>query len=370
MCICLLGAGITCQQGAAYGSETAQHRRPDVQPVLTHHDRDSLAQSDADRKAGDEEADIMSKSAALAYGNAQFSEAERLWRRALENRVRSSERAATWSNVGSAAAAQGRWTDADEAYTNALTEAAADSVIASNTLNNRAGLYRKTGRLVEAEEAARSALRMAENIKDQVAIASRAHTLATILAERGQLEDALMFLRRSRELKTAAGLASHPDMGATASVTAQVLLLMGRRAEAEGFTNESLAIARRNNGAAEIPIASSLSVLASIYSVNGRRAEADGIHREVIGILDAKLGKHHPDSARARVDFAGYLRVIGRHQAAIVMYTEALRVYEQAFGEGSPRVIAIQSALATSRKAVRRSQGAWVLHRAEVDKAR
>ena len=300
LCICLLGAGDTLgQQDSAVGSETVQHNRLEVPSLLTA--RDSPAKGVVQNvMRRTEQADVLlSKSAALAYGNAQFGEAELLWRRALETRTSSHELATTWSNVGAAAAAQGRWAQADEAYSRALAEVAADSAIAGNVLNNRAGLYRKTGRLVEAEQAARSALAIAEKSKDQVAIASRAHTLATILAERGQLEDALMFLRRSRELKTASGLASHPDMGATASVTAQVLLLMGRRAEAEAFVNESLAIARRSNGAAEISIASSLTVLASIYSVSGRRAEADGIHREVIGTLDAKLGKHHPDSARS-----------------------------------------------------------------------
>jgi tetratricopeptide (TPR) repeat protein len=232
------------------------------------------------------------------------------------------------------------------------------------------GLYRKTGRLVEAEQAARSALESPRRSKIRLPLRVVHTRWPRFLPERGQLEDALMFLTRSRELKMAAGLASHPAMGATASVTAQVLLLMGRRAEAEAFANESLAIARRSNGAADIPIASSLGVLASIYSVNGKRAEADGIHREVIAILDAKLGKHHPDSARARVDFAGYLRVIGRDQAAIVMYTEALPVYEQAFGPGAPRVIALESAIATTREALRRSQAGWLLHRADVDKAR
>jgi tetratricopeptide (TPR) repeat protein len=369
MCICLLGAGITfCQEGSADAGETAQLRNPKIDPVTTDHY--SLAQPHGERGAGDQAADTISKSAALAYRNAQFTTAERLWRLALEHGGPALQRGVTWSNVGSAAAAQGRWMEADEAYSHALAEVAVDSLSASNTLNNRAGLYRKTGRLVEAEQAARAALAIAEKSKHRVAIASRSHTLATILAERGQLEDALMFLRRSRELKTAAGLASHPDMGATASVTAQVLLLMGRRAEAEAFANESVAIARRSNGAAEIPIASSLSVLASIYTVNGRRAEADGIYREVITILDAKLGKHHPDSARGRVDFAGYLRAIGRDQAAIVMYTEALRVYEQAFGEGAPRVLAIQSAIATTREALRLSQAGRLSHRADVDKAR
>jgi tetratricopeptide (TPR) repeat protein len=371
LCICLLAAGITLsQQDSAYGGETAQHRRPEVDPVSTGPDHDGLAQCPAEREAGDRAADMMSKSAAHAYGNAQFADAERLWRRALKHAGTSSRRGIAWSNVGSAAAAQGRWTDADEAYGRALSEVAADSAAASNTLNNRAGLYRKTGRLVEAEQTARSALAIAEKINDQVAIASRAHTLATILAERGQLEDALTFLKRSHQLKTAAGLASHPDIGATASVTAQVLLLMGRRAEAEVFAIESLAIARRSKGAAEILIASSLSVLASIYGVSGRRAEADGIHREVIAILDVKLGKQHPDSARARVDFAGYLHAIGRDQAATVMYTEALSVYEHAFGAGSPRVVAVQKAMAISQEAVSRSQAGRLIRSPVVTKPR
>jgi tetratricopeptide (TPR) repeat protein len=307
------------------------------------------------------ESSVLSKSAALAYARAQFGEAERLWRRALESTAAADDTAITWSNVGAAAAAQGRWAEADEAYGRALALVSSDSAIAGNVLNNRAGLSRRAGRLVEAEQDARSALVIAENGNDQAAISSRLHTLATVVAERGQLDEALRFLTRSRDLKNAAGLAGHPDMAATASVTAQVLLLMGRHAEAEELANESLAIARRSNGDADTRIAAALIVLASVYGATGRRADADRLHREVIALLDAKLGKGHPDSARARVDFAGYLCSVGRNQAAIVMYSEALRVYEHNFGAGSPRVVAVQTAIATAREAVGRTEVGRVL---------
>ena len=80
-CICLLVAGNTLgQQDSAFGSQTVQHRRLEVPSLPTA--RDSLAEGRAERKTTDQQADVLlSKSAALAYANAQFSEAERLWRR-------------------------------------------------------------------------------------------------------------------------------------------------------------------------------------------------------------------------------------------------------------------------------------------------
>jgi hypothetical protein len=63
---------------SADAGETAQLRKPKVDPVMT--DRYSLAQPDGEREAGDQAADAMSQSAALAYRNEQFATAERLWR--------------------------------------------------------------------------------------------------------------------------------------------------------------------------------------------------------------------------------------------------------------------------------------------------
>jgi tetratricopeptide (TPR) repeat protein len=298
---------------------------------------------------------VLSNLGAIAFARAQFGEAERLWRRALEHGVPSDETAVTWSNLGAALAGQGRTAEADEAYARALTLVPADSAKAGNILNNRAELYRRVGRLAAAEEAARTALSIAEkHAADQIAIASRAHTLATILAERGQLQEALDLLRRARALKIAGGMREHPDMAPTATATAQILLFTGEHTEAEELANEALAILRRTHGGQHPRTAVALDLLASIYDATGRMAEADPLYREALAICDATLGRNHADSARIRVDFAAHLRAVGRHQAAIAVYSQALEAIESTFGAGNPRAAAVRAAMAQTYRAMGR----------------
>jgi tetratricopeptide (TPR) repeat protein len=307
---------------------------------------------------------VLSNLGVIAYSRARFAEAERLYKRALAGGLPSTDSAVTWGNLGAALAAQGSIVEADAAYARALALTSGDSRVAGNVLNNRAELYRRAGRLEDAEQAARAALAVAEkHPADRRALASRVHTLATILAERGQLQDALELLERSRDLKIAEGLKDDNETAATASATAQVLLLLGKHAEAETLANESLAMWRRIYGPAHPRTAVGLELLASIYSAKGQRAEADPLYREALAICEATLGGSNPETARIRVSFAEHLRRLGRERAAIGVYTDALRAYQHAFGIDSPRVVTVKAAIANTYRRLGRHTEAVSMER-------
>ena len=194
-------------------------------------------------------------------------------------------------------------------------------------LNSLALLYRKQGRLSEAQSLLRRALDIYENALGPIHpdVATALNNLA-LLCPRGT---PVLYHRAITIYERALG-PEHPYTATGLHNLALQYYYMGRYTDAECLFRRSLVIRERAFGPEHPEIASCLSSLADYFD-QGRYAEATSLRRQALIIREATLGLEHPYTATSLSNLALTYDSQSLFDDAEPLYRQALAIYEKSF---------------------------------------
>lgn len=228
----------------------------------------------------------------------KYVEAELLHKRALAIREKAfgpnhPEVAKSLHNLAYLYEVQGKYAKADPLYKRALTirEKAfgPNHPYVANVLNNLAGLYYNQGRYVEAELLHKRALNIRERAfgPDHPKVAQSLYNLAIIYGEQGKYAEAEPLYKKALTIREKAFGLAHPDVARTLNALAILFCYQGKYAEAEPLFKQALTIREK---AGDPEVASSLHHLANLYRDQGKYAEAESLYNKALTILEKAFG--------------------------------------------------------------------------------
>ncbi len=237
---------------------------------------------------------------------------------------------------------------AREAIRLAEQEFGVDHPEAAIGYNDLADILWTLDRFAEAEPLLRRALtvlRAAPGSYAEMAIGMR-NNLATLLDQRGEWEEAEELYQEAIELaRTRIGPRS-PLLAKSLSNQGALYRVQGRFEEAEALYRQALEIKEENHREGPSPetaatVATTLTNLANLYDIQGRTDEAFDLFDRALAMRIEALGEEHPDVAYSKDKLASMYRDRGGkryYRKAMAYYEEALQVYEATFDELHPRI--------------------------------
>jgi tetratricopeptide (TPR) repeat protein len=215
-------------------------------------------------------------------------------------------------------AGQGRYSQAEPLYREALDIRRAalptDHPLIASSLNNLANVYESEGRYSEAEGLLADALaiRRIALPPSHPDIAASLNNLAVHYETQGRYAEAEPLYQEALGIRRAALPEGHPDIAASLNNIARLRVRQERLAEAEPLYAESLGIRRAALPEGHPDIAASLNNLATLYESQGRYSEAGPLYERASTAMERAVGGEHPD---ARIIARNVKRLADRLQA-------------------------------------------------------
>ncbi|RUT03857.1 hypothetical protein DSM106972_047710 [Dulcicalothrix desertica PCC 7102] len=268
----------------------------------------------------------------------------------------------TLNNIAVLYETQGRYTDAEKKYLEALEmiqhlEGSEHYDVAA-TLNNLAVLYNSQGRFKEAETNYLQVISIWEKLLDDehTYIASTLNNLANTYQEQGKYSEAEQTHLKSLSMRKSLFGDEHPDVGMSLSNLADIYLIQARYLEAEQNYLAVLSIQQSIFDSNHPETAKNLGNLAVVYSYQARYQEAENLYLEASSIWERSVGRIHPDNVNNLQNFAKQYKMQGRYSEAEVLFLDILEIRIQLLGQQHPDIAFTKSELAE----VYRMQGRYV----------
>ncbi|HJT56217.1 MAG TPA: tetratricopeptide repeat protein [Ktedonobacteraceae bacterium] len=294
-----------------------------------------------------EAAQLLNQAGVYLYELGRYSEAEPLYRRAVEIRERILDprhphTANSLNNLAQLYRAQGRYMEAEPLMQRdlAICEQTLgpmhpDTAI---SLNNLAGLYRVQGRYGEAEPLMQKDLAICEQALGPMHpdTATSLNNLAGLYYDQGRYEQAEPLYRRALAIVEQVQAPTHPDRASSLNNLAELYRAQERYADAEPLYQQALAIREQVLGPINPDTAQSLDNLAELYRTQGKYAEAESLYQRALAIREQTLGPIHPDTAISLNNLALLYYDQDEYAKAEPFYQQALTIREQRLGPIHP----------------------------------
>jgi tetratricopeptide (TPR) repeat protein len=245
---------------------------------------------------------------------------------------------------------QGRYAAAEEAYRQALTEAAREfrEPELAPICNELGILYKFGGRLDEAERWYHRALSAlsAEYGPDHPELASLHHNLAGLAHSRGDTALAEEYARRSVAMRRAALPADHPTVVADEAHLGAILEAAGKLAEAEPLLRRAVDFFGRAYGSEHYEVAVNLHNLAAVRARLGALAEAEMLYLQALAGKRAVLGPQHPEVGLTMYNLSVLALELGQPERARGLAAGAHEVLAASVAPGHPARLAAREHLA------------------------
>lgn len=328
-----------------------------------------------------EDAKALNSQGEALYNQGKYSEAEPLFRKALEIRRATlgenhRDTGESYNNLAIIINTQGRYREAEPIYNKGLEIRRAtlgeNHPDTGESYNNIAFNLDDEGRYGEAEPLYRKALniRRAALGENHTDTAQSYNNVAYNLVVRGRYGAAEPLYRKSLDIFRAVLGENHPDTATSYDNVANLLDLMGRHGEAEPLQRKALDIRRATLGENHPNTAASYNNIAFGLRSQGRYREAEPLDRNALGIERAALGENHTDTALSYSNIATDLNGQGRILEAEPLYRKALDIYRAVLGENHPDTAKSYGNLAHNLKAQGRYGEAEPLYRKAMEISR
>ena len=295
--------------------------------------------------------------AELYYSQGRYSEAEPLFKQALDLRKRTLAEnhplvASSLNSLAELYRRQGRYSEAEPLLKQALElrkrTLGENHPDVASSLNNLAELYKNQGRYSEAEPLLKQALELrkrtlGENHPD---VASSLNNLAELYENQGRYSKAEPLLKQALELYRRLLGKNHPDVAGSLNNLAELYENQGRYSEAEPLLKQALELFKRTLGENHSLVATSLSNLAALYYRQGRYSEAEPLLKQALELRKRTLGENHPDVASSLNNLAELYENQGRYSEAEPLLKQTLELFKRTLGENHPNVATSLSNLA------------------------
>jgi len=283
-----------------------------------------------------EDSQILNDMAAVYYENADYQDAEPLYKRALVMLEKS---------LG-------------ENHPQVAT-----------ALNNMAALYQATNRLSEAEPLFKRALAIDEASfgKDYPNVATYLNNLAQLYQDTNRLSEAEPLMKRALAIWEKSLGENHPQVATALNNLAALYQATNRLSEAEPLMKRAVEILENPGGEPLPNYAGSLNNLAELYRATNRFSEAEPLYKRALAIDEARLGKDHPDVAIRLNNLAQLYQDTNRLSEAEPLTKRALAIDETSFGKDHPNVARDLNNLALLYKATNRFSEAEPMYKRAVE---
>jgi len=226
---------------------------------------------------------------------------------------------------------------------------------------NRAVLMRRANRLGEAEEAARLALTIRQDLYDEPheEVASALGMLGNVLYSSGRYEESLELMRLALEEQRAAGPDDALEIIKRLDSLASLLDETGRDTEAVRVAREAETLTRANLGRDHAWYGYVLNTLGQALLDLTLYGEAIPVIRETLEVRRQQLGPEHPYTAASQMVLAVALEETGRLQEASALSGAATEILEQHQNLMDPNTLA---GFLRTRARLAASLGEWDLY--------
>ena len=310
-------------------------------------------------------AEFLNSVAYYLDDQAQFAEAEPLYKRALKIDEAflgkdHPDVARDLNNLASLYQATNRLKEAEPLMKRAvkIDEASfgKDHPNVATDLNNLAQLYKATNRLKEAEPLYQRALKIDEASfgSDHPKVAIRLNNLAQLYQATNRLKEAEPLMKRALKIGEASLGKDHPKVALRLNNLAQLYKATNRLKEAEPLMKRALAIDEASFGSDHPKVATDLNNLAQLYQATNRLDDAEPLMLRTLKIDEASFGNDHPDVARDLNNLAGLYQDTNRLKEAEPLMKRALAIDEASFGPDHPEVARDLNNLSAFYKATNR----------------
>lgn len=229
-----------------------------------------------------------------------------------------------------------------------------DTTLLSTALSNLAGVYRRQGRLEEAEQTYRRALTLAEENSTEereLSIAILTNNLANVQRQRGNIDASEQMFRRALDLSTTLFGEDSPNVAAILTNLSRVLSLQGDLQEADRLSARAVALHRDLFPQTDYRIGFALNVRTSILQLLGRLNDARASAEEALRLFQTNLGPQHPRTAGMHRTLAAVHREQNNLSQAAEHGTAALAAYRATFDSTHMSLAAARGELAATRTA-------------------
>ncbi|HKY03429.1 MAG TPA: FxSxx-COOH system tetratricopeptide repeat protein [Blastocatellia bacterium] len=235
---------------------------------------------------------VVSQAAVYIQERGQYSEAERLFKQALEF--------------------------AEELFKQ-------DDPNLAICLNNLAGVYIIQDKYAEAELLYKRALAIREKLlePDHPSLAVGINNLAFLYRKQRKYKDAESLFKRSLAIKERVLESNHPGIANTLDNLACLYQEQGKYKEAEPLYKRALAIREMTLRPDDPELAMSLNNLSTLYYDQGMYGEAEPLIKRSVEIFEKTLGARHPYVAYALQNYAVLLHATGRDAEAKEIWARA-----------------------------------------------
>ena len=232
----------------------------------------------------------------------------RIARRRWGRTIRSS--ATILNNLGALYAAEGRYADAEVLYRRALDIRVKKfgqlHPLVAVSLSNLALLYKDQGKWSDAETMYRNAMTIYLKTlgQENPRVAVVLNNMATMYIEEGKFADAERLLKGAVAINEKAYGPNHPLVARDLNNLAEVYEEEGKPADAEPLYQRSLAMTEKALGPNHPEVAGVLIGLASVNEDEGKYAQAEPLFKRALTIYESSLGPDHPKTGEAQMNLA------------------------------------------------------------------
>jgi serine/threonine-protein kinase len=306
---------------------------------------------DGDRKVGDTLTDLSVTLLSLA----KYPEAETVVREALAIHRKSPGGAEAvaydLNNLASVFRRSGKLAEAEAVYREALTAARAVFGPAhpqlARTINNLAVVLRDQGDLAGAEPLMREALAMSRKLygTEHPDIALQMNNLSSVLGALGNDEEWIALARQALAMRRKLLGPDHEQVAMSLSNLGDALEQTGDLAGARPLFEEALRIQRKVLGRGHPRCAVQLTHLADIALAQGDLARAESLAREGLELRRSTLGAEHADYGTSLVTLGSIRMAVKPDEEAEGLLRQGLTTLRKALPAGHWRTAEAESRL-------------------------
>ena len=290
---------------------------------------------------------VLDKAGGMLRVNGQYSEAEPLYRQALEGRTRvlGPDHQDTLSNINNLAICiddQGRRAEAEPLYRQALEGMARllgpDHPDALAGINNLAACISGQGRDSEAEPLYRQALEGRTRVlgPDHPDTLSGINNLAMCIHTQSHRSEAEPLFRQALDGRTRVLGPDHPETLSSINNLATCIKAQGRLSEAEPLYRQALEGRTRVLGLDHPSTLASVYNLAGCIADRGRRSDAEPLYCQAVEGRTRVLGPGHPDTLSGVDNLANCIASQGRYSEAEPLFRYSMEGKTHVFGPDHP----------------------------------
>ncbi|MEC4818459.1 MAG: tetratricopeptide repeat protein [Scytonema sp. PMC 1069.18] len=301
--------------------------------------------------------------ALLYYAQGRYTEAEALYKEALELRKRlfGEENLDVAQNLNDLAELyqdQGRFQEAELLYQQALE--LRKRLLGNNhpdfaiSLGNLAELYRSIGRYTQAEPLYLQALELTKRLlgDNHPNFALLLNNVALLYYSQGRYGEAELLSQQAIEIDKRSLGEENPGFATDLHNLALIYRAQGRYQEAELLFLQALNLKQRLLPKEHPLVADTIYALGNMYRQQGRYNEAEPLCVKALELDKRLLGDNHPNVAESLYNLAELYRCTQRFTEAEALYQQALGIREQVFGVSHPKTVTVRKSIEELRSKI------------------